>query len=67
MPLFHVGGICYALLGIYAGVPTTFTREPDPASLLAAFAAGVTHTFFVPAVVAGCWLRARRRSPRWAG
>ena len=52
MPLFHVGGICYALLGIYAGVPTTFTREPDPASLLAAFAAGVTHTFLVPAVLA---------------
>ena len=52
MPLFHVGGICYALFGIYAGVPTTFTREPDPASLLAAFAAGVTHTFLVPAVLA---------------
>jgi len=51
MPLFHVGGICYALFGIYAGAPSTFTREPDPASLLAAFAAGATHAFFVPAVV----------------
>ncbi len=51
MPLFHVGGTCYALFGIYAGVPATFTREPDPASLLAAFAAGVTHAFVVPAVV----------------
>jgi len=51
MPLFHVGGICYALFGIYAGVPSTFTREPDPASLLAAFAAGATHAFLVPAVV----------------
>jgi acyl-CoA synthetase (AMP-forming)/AMP-acid ligase II len=51
MPLFHVGGTCYALFGIYAGVPSTFTREPDPASLLAAFAAGVTHAFVVPAVV----------------
>jgi acyl-CoA synthetase (AMP-forming)/AMP-acid ligase II len=51
MPLFHVGGTCYALVGIYAGVPSTFTREPDPASLLAAFAAGVTHAFLVPAVV----------------
>jgi len=53
MPLFHVGGTCYALFGIYAGMPSTFTREPDPASLLAAFAAGATHAFLVPAVVAG--------------
>lgn len=51
MPLFHVGGTCYALFGIYAGMPSTFTREPDPASLLAAFAAGATHAFVVPAVV----------------
>jgi acyl-CoA synthetase (AMP-forming)/AMP-acid ligase II len=51
MPLFHVGGTCYALFGIHAGVPSTFTREPDPASLLAAFAAGATHAFLVPAVV----------------
>ncbi len=51
MPLFHVGGTCYALFGVYAGTPSTFTREPDPASLLAAFAAGATHTFLVPAVV----------------
>src|SRR5579859_2612175 len=53
MPLFHVGGTCYALFGIYWGRPSTFTREPDPASLLAAFAAGATHAFLVPAVVAG--------------
>ena len=52
MPLFHVGGTGYALFGIYAGAPSTFTREPDPASLLAAFAAGATHAFLVPAVVA---------------
>jgi acyl-CoA synthetase (AMP-forming)/AMP-acid ligase II len=51
MPLFHVGGTCYALFGFFAGVPSTFTREPDPASLLAAFAAGATHVFLVPAVV----------------
>jgi acyl-CoA synthetase (AMP-forming)/AMP-acid ligase II len=53
MPLFHVGGTSYALFGIYAGAPSTFTREPDPASLLGAFAAGATHAFLVPAVVAG--------------
>ena len=51
MPLFHVGGTCYALFGLYAGMPSTFTREPDPASLLAALAAGATHAFLVPAVV----------------
>jgi acyl-CoA synthetase (AMP-forming)/AMP-acid ligase II len=51
MPLFHVGGTCYALFGIYAGTPSTFTRDPDPGSLLAAFAAGVTHVFLVPVVV----------------
>jgi acyl-CoA synthetase (AMP-forming)/AMP-acid ligase II len=53
MPLFHVGGTCYAMFGIYAGTPSTITREPDPASLLAAFAAGVTHAFVVPAVISG--------------
>jgi len=52
MPLFHVGGTSYALFGIYAGSASTFTREPDPASLLAAFAAGATHAFLVPAVIA---------------
>jgi acyl-CoA synthetase (AMP-forming)/AMP-acid ligase II len=52
MPLFHVGGSCYALIGLYAGVPTTMTREPDAASLFAALAAGSTHAFLVPAVVA---------------
>jgi acyl-CoA synthetase (AMP-forming)/AMP-acid ligase II len=53
MPLFHVGGTSYAMFGIYTGVPTTFTREPDPASLLAAFRSGATHAFLVPAVVSG--------------
>jgi acyl-CoA synthetase (AMP-forming)/AMP-acid ligase II len=53
MPLFHVGGTSYAMFGVYAGAPTTFTREPDPASLLAAFGSGVTHAFLVPAVISG--------------
>ena len=53
MPLFHVGGTSYAMFGVYTGTPTTFTREPDPASLLAAFASGATHAFLVPAVVSG--------------
>jgi len=53
MPLFHVGGSSYALLGPFTGIPTILTREPDPASLFAALAAGATHAFLVPAVVAG--------------
>jgi len=51
MPLFHVGGHCYAFFGMRAGVPSTITREPDQASLFAALDAGVTHAFFVPAVI----------------
>ncbi len=53
MPLFHVGGSCYAINGFHYGRPTTMTREPDGASLMAALAEGVTHAFLVPAVVAG--------------
>lgn len=53
MPLFHVGGTCYALFGIYTGVPSTMTREADPASLFAALATGTTHAFLVPAVISG--------------
>ncbi len=52
MPLFHVGGIGYALFGIRAGVPTVMTREPDAAALIAAVQAGATHAFFVPPVIA---------------
>ncbi|GAA3542858.1 long-chain fatty acid--CoA ligase [Amycolatopsis ultiminotia] len=52
MPLFHVGGSCYAIVGFLSGEPTIMTREPDAASLFAALAAGATHAFLVPAVVA---------------
>ncbi len=52
MPLFHVGGSCYAMYGLHAGVPTIMTREPDGPSLLGAIAAGASHAFLVPAVVA---------------
>ncbi|MEU4248279.1 long-chain fatty acid--CoA ligase [Amycolatopsis sp. NPDC026612] len=53
MPLFHVGGSCYAVSGFLYGEPTYLTREPDAASLFAALQAGITHAFLVPAVVAG--------------
>lgn len=52
MPLFHVGGIGYALFGVRAGVPTVMTREPEAAALLAAVGSGATHAFFVPPVIA---------------
>ncbi|HWD06890.1 MAG TPA: long-chain-fatty-acid--CoA ligase [Amycolatopsis sp.] len=51
MPLFHVGGTCYAIVGFLSGVPTIMTREPDAKSLFGALAAGATHAFLVPPVV----------------
>jgi acyl-CoA synthetase (AMP-forming)/AMP-acid ligase II len=53
MPLFHVGGTSYAILGLANGVPSSLCREPDPASLFGALAEGCTHAFLVPAVVNG--------------
>jgi acyl-CoA synthetase (AMP-forming)/AMP-acid ligase II len=35
MPLFHVGGSCYAVSGFLYGEPSYLTREPDAASLIA--------------------------------
>ncbi|MGH3723237.1 MAG: AMP-binding protein [Mycobacterium sp.] len=52
MPLFHVGGTCYALLGIAAGVHSIMTREPSAKELFGAVAAGATHVFLVPPVIA---------------
>jgi acyl-CoA synthetase (AMP-forming)/AMP-acid ligase II len=53
MPLFHVGGSCYAISGFLEGVPSTLLREPTGPALLGAIAQGCTHAFLVPAVVAG--------------
>ncbi len=53
MPLFHVGGTSYAILGIANGRPSTLTREPDAPSLFGAIAEGCSHAFLVPAVVNG--------------
>jgi len=53
MPLFHVGGSCYALSGIQAGAHTILLREPAPAALFGAIASGASHAFVVPAVIAG--------------
>jgi acyl-CoA synthetase (AMP-forming)/AMP-acid ligase II len=53
MPLFHVGGSSYALIGLHAGVPTTLLREVAGPALVGAVVAGATHAFLVPAVIAG--------------
>jgi acyl-CoA synthetase (AMP-forming)/AMP-acid ligase II len=53
MPLFHVGGSSYALAGLYAGARMVMTRTPDPALLLRLLESErVTHSFFVPALLA---------------
>jgi acyl-CoA synthetase (AMP-forming)/AMP-acid ligase II len=67
MPLYHVGGTCYALVGIHAGVPSTLTRDPDAASLFSAIAGGATHAFLVPTVVAGVLGAGQRAIAAFAG
>ena len=53
MPLFHVGGSCYAQVGIHGGARTILLREPTPGALFGAIASGATHTFVVPTVIHG--------------
>jgi acyl-CoA synthetase (AMP-forming)/AMP-acid ligase II len=53
MPLFHVGGSCYAMSGLREGIASTLLREPTGPGLIGAIAQGCTHAFLVPAVVAG--------------
>ena len=53
MPLFHVGGTSYALIAISAGARIFMMRLPDPAAALAMLEAEkITHTFYVPALMA---------------
>jgi acyl-CoA synthetase (AMP-forming)/AMP-acid ligase II len=53
MPLFHVGGMCWALLGLSSGGGVRILRTPDPTAVLDDLAnGGVTHTFVVPALLA---------------
>ena len=52
MPLFHVGGTSYAFLALAQGARIVMARMPDPAALLDMVAAeGITHTFWVPALM----------------
>ena len=53
MPLYHVGGLAYALWNLDAGARTVIVREPVPSALLDVIEAqGITDTFIVPALLA---------------
>ena len=53
MPLFHVGGTSYALVALTAGARIFMMRTPDPAAALAMLESEkITHTFYVPALMA---------------
>lgn len=53
MPLFHVGGTSPALAAVMAGARMFMMRTPDPAAALAMLEAErITHTFYVPALIA---------------
>jgi acyl-CoA synthetase (AMP-forming)/AMP-acid ligase II len=52
MPMFHVGGTSYALLGPVHGVPGYVVSEVDATLMAGGIMAGCTHAFLVPAVVA---------------
>ena len=52
MPLFHVGGMGYGLSAFFHGGHTVLRRDADPAAIVEDIAThGVTHAFFVPAVI----------------
>lgn len=52
MPLFHIGGTGWGLIGYYSGALNVVMREPVPTEILQLISAhGVTKTFFVPALI----------------
>ncbi|MEC7257771.1 MAG: AMP-binding protein, partial [Pseudomonadota bacterium] len=52
LPLFHSGGTCFSLYGLYVGATTCLTREPRPDQMFDAFRrAPITKAGFVPAVI----------------
>jgi len=53
MPLFHVGGTSTAFVALAGGARVVLMRTPDPAAALEMLEAEkITHTFFVPALMA---------------
>ncbi|MBV8959010.1 MAG: fatty acid--CoA ligase [Actinobacteria bacterium] len=52
MPLFHVAGGFWGILGLYNGIPNVLMHEVDPAQILRDIQEHrVTHTVMVPAVI----------------
>jgi acyl-CoA synthetase (AMP-forming)/AMP-acid ligase II len=52
MPLFHIGGTGYAMLGFYAGAANVVVRETDCIEILRLISERrVTKTFWVPALI----------------
>jgi long-chain acyl-CoA synthetase len=52
MPLFHIGGSGWALLGLVQGAHSVIVRDIDPGAILKILEEhAVTHTFVVPAVI----------------
>ena len=67
MPLFHVGGSCYAQVGIHGGAGIILLREPTPAALFGAIANGATHTFVVPTIIHGVLAAGERAVAAFGG
>jgi acyl-CoA synthetase (AMP-forming)/AMP-acid ligase II len=54
MPLYHVGGLAWALISVYRGTPLVLARDVVPAELVDLIEHfRVTHAFVVPRVLAG--------------
>jgi acyl-CoA synthetase (AMP-forming)/AMP-acid ligase II len=52
MPLFHIGGSGWALVGLYRGIENLLTRDFDPPAILRAIEQNrVTKALFVPAMM----------------
>ena len=52
MPMFHIAGAGWAMVGLYHGCRTVVLRDIDPAEILEVIAEfGVTNAFMVPAVI----------------
>jgi long-chain acyl-CoA synthetase len=52
MPMFHMAGSGWALVGLYEGCPTVVLRDVDPPAILNAVARHrITNMLLVPAVI----------------
>ena len=52
MPMFHIAGSGYSMVGLYHGCHTVLLRDVDPARILERHPRfGITNAFFVPAVI----------------